>query len=223
MLVSCVQYSNLIFLQIILPQVIIKYWPYSLFCTLHPCNLLILFLAVFNLLLPPSPILKVKVNQPCPTLCDPMDYRVHEILQARILEWVAYTFFRGSSWPRNWTRISWIASLVAQVVKCPPEMEETRVQFLGWKDPLEKEMATHSSTLAWKIPWMEEPGRLQSMWSQRVGHRLSDFTFPFLLHCRQILYQLSSEGSTYFTPPPYLFPLVTTSLVFVSISLFCFA
>ena len=52
MLVSCVQYSNLIFLQIIFPKVIIKYWPYSLFCTLHPCNLLILFLAVFNLLFP---------------------------------------------------------------------------------------------------------------------------------------------------------------------------
>ena len=109
MLVSCVQYSNLIFLQIILPQVIIKYWPYSLFCTLHPCNLLILFLAVFNLLLPPSPILKVKVNQPCPTLCDPMDYRVHEILQARILEWVAYPFSRGSSQPRDWIQVSCMA------------------------------------------------------------------------------------------------------------------
>ena len=72
-------------------------------------------------------------------------------------------------------------------------------------------------------PWMEEPGRLQSMWSQRVGHRLSDFTFPFLLHCRQILHQLSYEGNTYFTPAPSLFPLVTTSLVFVSMSLFCFA
>ena len=47
---------------------------------------------------------------------------------------------------------------------------ETRVRPLGWEDPLEKEMATHSSTLAWKIPWMEEPGRLQSMGLQRVGH-----------------------------------------------------
>ena len=46
----------------------------------------------------------------------------------------------------------------------------TRVRFLGWEDPLEKEMAIHSSTLAWKIPWMEEPDRLQSMWSQRVRH-----------------------------------------------------
>ena len=49
-------------------------------------------------------------------------------------------------------------------------MWETRVQSLGQEDPLEKEMAAHSSTLAWKIPWMEEPGRLQSMGSQRVGH-----------------------------------------------------
>ena len=51
-----------------------------------------------------------------------------------------------------------------------PTMWETWVQSLGREDPLEKEMATHSSTLAWKIPWMEEPGRLQSMGSQRVGH-----------------------------------------------------
>ena len=49
-------------------------------------------------------------------------------------------------------------------------MRETQVLSLGREDPLEKEMATHSSTLAWKIPWMEEPGRLQSMGSQRVGH-----------------------------------------------------
>ena len=49
-------------------------------------------------------------------------------------------------------------------------MRETRVKSLGWEDPLEKKMATHSSTLAWKIPWMEKPGRLQSVGSQRVGH-----------------------------------------------------
>ena len=62
------------------------------------------------------------------------------------------------------------ASLVAQTVKHLSTMRETRVQSLGREDPLEKEMATHSSTLTWKIPWMEEPGRLQSMGSQRVGH-----------------------------------------------------
>ena len=59
-------------------------------------------------------------------------------------------------------------SLVAQTVKCLPAMQETQVQSLGQEDPLEKAMATHSSTLAWKIPWTEEPGRLQSMGLQRV-------------------------------------------------------
>ena len=59
---------------------------------------------------------------------------------------------------------------MAQIVKCLPVMQETWVQSLGREDPLEKGMATHSSILAWKIPWMEEPGRLQSMGLQRVGH-----------------------------------------------------
>ena len=59
---------------------------------------------------------------------------------------------------------------MASVFKHLPAMRETRVQFLGWEDPLETEMAIHSSTLAWKIPWMEEPDRLQSMGSQRVVH-----------------------------------------------------
>ena len=68
-------------------------------------------------------------------------------------------------------------SLVAQTVKCLPTMQETQVQSLGQEDPLEKEMATHSSILSWKIPWTEEPGRLQSMGSQRIGTRLSNFTF----------------------------------------------
>ena len=63
-----------------------------------------------------------------------------------------------------------LASLVAQTVKHLPTMWETQVRSLGWKDPLEKEMATHSSILAWKIPWTEEPGSLQSMGLQRVGH-----------------------------------------------------
>ena len=60
--------------------------------------------------------------------------------------------------------------LVAQTVNPLPTMQETQVQSLGQEDPLEKEMAAHSSTLAWKTPWMEEPGGLQSMGSQRVGH-----------------------------------------------------
>ena len=61
-------------------------------------------------------------------------------------------------------------SLVAQMVKRLSTMQETWVRALGWEDPLEKEMAIHSSTLAWKIPCTEEPGKLQSMASQRVGH-----------------------------------------------------
>ena len=63
-----------------------------------------------------------------------------------------------------------LISLMAQTVKRLPTMQETWVQSLGQEDLLEKEMATHSSILAWKIPWMEDPGRLQSMGSQRVGH-----------------------------------------------------
>ena len=62
------------------------------------------------------------------------------------------------------------ASLVAQLVKNLHAMQETCVRFLGWEDPLEKEMATHSSILAWRIPWTGKPGRLQSTGSQRVGH-----------------------------------------------------
>ena len=66
---------------------------------------------------------------------------------------------------RNW------ASQVAQLVKKPPTMQETWVRSLGWEDPLEKEMTTHSSILAWEIPWTEEPGRLRSM-----GYKESDMT-----------------------------------------------
>ena len=66
-------------------------------------------------------------------------------------------------------KVFW-ASSVAQMVKNPPAMWETWVLSLGWKDPLEKGRATHSSILAWKIPWTEEPGRLQSMELQRVRH-----------------------------------------------------
>ena len=61
-------------------------------------------------------------------------------------------------------------TLVAQTVKRLCTMQETQVRSLGWEDHLEKEMAIHSSTIAWKIPWTEEPSRLQSIGSQRVGH-----------------------------------------------------
>ena len=70
-----------------------------------------------------------------------------------------------------WERvIRFCASLVAQLVKNLSLMQETWVRSLGWEDPLEKEMATHSSILAWRIPWTEELGRLQSIGSQRAGH-----------------------------------------------------
>ena len=59
------------------------------------------------------------------------------------------------------------------MVKSLPAMQETWVQSLGWEDPLEKEMATHSSILAWKIPWIEQPGGLRSTGSQRVGHNFT--------------------------------------------------
>jgi len=71
-----------------------------------------------------------------------------------------------SQHPRVWD----FALLVAQTVKRLSAMQETQIRSLGWKDPLEKEMTTHSSILAWKIPWIVEPGRLPSMRSQRVGH-----------------------------------------------------
>ena len=61
-----------------------------------------------------------------------------------------------------------MASLVVQLRKKPPAMQETTVQSLGWEDPLEKGTDTHSSVVVWRIPWTEEPGRLQSMGSQRI-------------------------------------------------------
>jgi len=63
---------------------------------------------------------------------------------------------------------------MAQLVKSLPTVQESQVQFLGWEDPLEEGMATHSSILAWRIPWTEEPSGLQSMGSQRVRHGWSD-------------------------------------------------
>ena len=62
------------------------------------------------------------------------------------------------------------ASLKAQLVKNPPTMQETQIRFLGWVNPLEKEMATHTSILAWRIPGMAEPGELLSIGSHRVRH-----------------------------------------------------
>ena len=83
-----------------------------------------------------------------------------------------------------------LTSLVAQMVKRLPTMWDTWVQSLGQEDLLEKEMATHSSILAWKIPWREEPGRLQSMGSQRVGHDwATSLSFSLLYICPWFLLQ----------------------------------
>ena len=93
-------------------------------------------------------------------------------------EWIGWIIF-VFPWKRhnrkrrqeNWNCLSFErTSLVAQMIKHLSTMRETRVRALGWEDPLEKEMAIHSSTIAWKIPWTKGPGRLQSVGSQRVGH-----------------------------------------------------
>ena len=139
-----------------------------------------------------------EVIQSCPTLIDPMDCSVpgssvHGIFQARVLEWGAIAFSRRSSLgadiPKSGTsracschgqilvfqflnssQLVPFSVCVAQTVKRLSTMRETRVRSLGREDPLEKEMAIHSSTIAWKIPWTEETGRLQSMGSQRIRH-----------------------------------------------------
>ena len=86
------------------------------------------------------------------------------------------------------------------MVKNPPEVQETRVQSLGQEDPLEKGLATHSSMLAWRIPWTEEPGRMPVMGSQRAGHEwaTSIFTFFFNLLLRNGLWMTISA---LLTPP----------------------
>ena len=77
------------------------------------------------------------------------------------------------------------ASLVAQSVENLPAVQETRVLSLGWEDPLEKEMATHSSILAWKISWTQKLGALQSMGSQRVGHdRVTNMYLLTYVNCK---------------------------------------
>ena len=102
------------------------------------------------------------------------------------LLYLAYTHARVPGWGGGWfekvlTVVSsnpttkqclgaFQASLVAQMVKKLPAMQETGVRSLGWEDPLEEGTATHSSLLAWRIPWTEEPGGLQSIGSQRVRH-----------------------------------------------------
>ena len=77
-----------------------------------------------------------------------------------------------------------MASLLVQMVKRPPAMRETRVRSLGWEDPLEKEMATHPSILAWRTPWTEDLDRLQSMGSPRVIKVIAFIEDP--LRCQEL-------------------------------------
>ena len=82
------------------------------------------------------------------------------------------------------------------MVKNLPAMQETQIQFLGWEDPLVEGTATHSSTLAWRIPWTEEPGGLQSMRLQRVGHDGSDYETA--AYCVLLLPKLEASLGTLF-------------------------
>ena len=82
-----------------------------------------------------------------------------------------------------------LASLVDQMVKILPAVQEIWVQSLGWEDPLEKGMTTPSAILAWRIPWTEEPGRLQSMGSKRAGHNWTTFAFT---SCMKVKTEISS-------------------------------
>ena len=83
---------------------------------------------------------------------------------------------QNKGWGPKQKSLGFQASPVAQLVKNLAAMWETQVQFLGLKDPLEKEMATHSRSLAWRIPWIEKPGGLQSMGSQTVRHNCVTIT-----------------------------------------------
>ena len=101
-----------------------------------------------------------EVAHSCPTLSNPMDWSppgssVHGIFQERVLEWGPIAFSGVSVY----IKLIWV-SIVAQMVKNLLAMQETQVRSLGWEDPLEKGMATHSSVLAWETLWTEEPGGL---------------------------------------------------------------
>ena len=101
---------------------------------------------------------------------------------------------------RIWAQLITVrASLVAQSVKNLPVVQETQVQFLGWEDPLEKEMATHSSILAWKISWTEEPDGLQSRGLQRVEHDWVTNTYLHLLNHSQHTEENSVKHSPFFS------------------------
>ena len=144
-----------------------------------------------------------EVTQSCPTSSDPMDCSppgssIHGTLQARVLEWGAIAFSDSTVWLLlNIRRSSLIvvntlsrelydfkcqlregrASLVAQTVTSLSVMQKTWFWSLGWEDPLEKEMANHSSILVWRIPWTGAPGRFQFMGLYWVRHDWTTNTF----------------------------------------------
>ena len=140
------------------------------------------------------------IFHPFPFITSPVTTVNHLPLFYRLLvKWLSYVYcdkikFHILRWREVILAYAWVNlnSLVAQTVKCLPTRQETRVQSLGREDLLKKEMATHSSILAWKIPRMEEPDRLQFMGSQRVGHNcvISLFKIAYGLsniHCTSAL------------------------------------
>ena len=129
-----------------------------------------------------------EIAQSCPTLCDHMNCSlpgssIHGTFEARILEWVAISFSRGSSWPRDQTQVSRIAGIRTT----REAMQETWVQSWGWENPLDNRMATHSGILAYRIPWTEEPGGH----TFHGGHKEWDRTEPLSLFT---LLAVSSQG-----------------------------
>ena len=124
---------------------------------------------------------------------DPLEKEIatHSSILARKISWaVEPGGLQSMGWQRvghdwvaelNWTDFIFPASMVAQMVKSLPALQENGVRSLCWKDPLEKEIATHSSILAWKIPWTEEPGKLPSMGLQRVRQDWATSHSSFLL------------------------------------------
>ena len=112
------------------------------------------------------------------------------------------------------------ASLVAQRLKCLPAMRETWIQSLGLEDPLEKEMATHSSTLAWRIPWTEEPGGLQSTGSQSVGHdwvtSLSlSYVSIYVYKCVYMYFYVHTSMYLYISSYVFIIIIVTVIIIIV--------
>ena len=114
----------------------------------------------------------------------------------------------GNVWnevQRLWAKLTWDlcrSSLVTQKVKNLSAKQETWTWFLGWEDPLEKGMVTHSRIPAWRIPWTEEPGGLQSMGLQRVGHNWVTITFPFFSP-NNVLHWTCFTKQYYMHYPPY--------------------